>query len=91
MKYLRSIIWAGCIILFLAFSPTAGANYDEDFKQASDLENYPGITYLQSAQLVINLASVIHQENLHIIQTLHNIQGRLEKIESSSKAKRRTE
>lgn len=67
--------------LFFAFTGYAGN--DEDFNRVSDFDNYPGLTNMQSAQLDVNLASVIHQENLQIIQTLQEIEERLNKLEAS--------
>lgn len=80
MKY---ALIAGIMVLSLSFAAAASAGHDDDFKQASNLDYYPGITNLQSAQLGVNLASVIHRENLQIIQTLHNIEERLNKLEAS--------
>ena len=71
------------VVCLLAFVSIANAGHDEDFKQASNLDYYAGITNTQSAQLDINLASVIHQENLQIIQELQEIQERLNKLEAS--------
>jgi len=59
------------------------AGHDEDFQQASNLDYYAGLTNLQSAKLDINMITVIHQENLQIIQTLHEIEDRLSKLEAS--------
>jgi len=84
-RFAKNIILAGICVLFLALSFPAGAGYDDDFTRAGDLDNYPGITSLQSAQLIINLTSVIHQENLQILQTLHNLEDRLDKLEASVK------
>ena len=67
----------------VSFACAGYAAYDDDFSQASNTDNYPGITNLQSAQLDINLASVIHQENLQIIQALQEIKERLNKLEAS--------
>lgn len=82
-RYFKSAMVASIIILFLAAAAIATAGYDDDFNRASDLDYYPGITNTQSAQLDINLATVIHQENLLIIQTLQSMQERLSKLEAS--------
>ena len=72
------------IIGFGIFSVFTGhAGNDEDFNQASNTDNYPGLTNMQSAQLNINLASVIHQENLQIIKALQEIEGHLQKLDAS--------
>lgn len=81
--YSRSIIVVFVVVLFLMFALAATAGYDDEFNRASDLDYYPGITNTQSAQLDINLATVIHQENLLIIQTLQSMQERLSKLEAS--------
>ena len=82
-KYFKTAAVASIIILFLAFAFTANAGHDEDFKRAGDLDYYPGLANLQSAQLDVNLASVIHQENLQIIQALQKIEERLNRLEAS--------
>ena len=71
------------VFFCLLFAFTSYAGNDEDFSRASDFDNYPGLTNMQSAQMEINLASVIHQENLQIIQTLQEIEERLNKLEAS--------
>ena len=71
------------VFFCLLFALTGYAGSDENFSQASDLDNYPGLTNMQSAQLDVNLAYVIHQENLQIIQTLQKIEERLNKLEAS--------
>jgi len=82
-KYLKGFIIAGVVVILLTMAFQANAGHDEDFRQASDLNYYPGITNLQSAQLDINLASVIHQENLQILQTLQELEERVNKLETS--------
>lgn len=85
MRCFKNIAAAGAAILFLAVSVIAAAGYDDDFRRASNTDNYPGITNTQSAQLDINLATVIHQENLQIIKTLQVLEERLNKLEMSIK------
>lgn len=80
---MKCALIAGIMVLALGLAVSASAGHDDDFKQASNLDYYPGITNLQSAQLDVNLASVIHRENLQIIQALHNIEERLNKLEAS--------
>ncbi len=82
---MKTIIFAGILVAFLILAFPANAGYDDDFRQASDLNYYPGITNTLSAQLDINLATVIHRENLQIMQTLQIIEERLNKIEASMK------
>lgn len=85
IRCFKNIIAPGMVILFLAAAATASAGYDEDFRRASNTDYYPGLTNTQSAQLDINLASVIHQENLQIIKTLQVLEERLNKLEMSIK------
>ena len=84
-EHLKNIAVAFIAILFLTLAFTADAGYDDDFTRAGNLNYYPGITNLQSAQLLINLASIIHQENLQIIQSLQKLEERLNKLEASVK------
>ena len=77
------MIFAVIIISFIAIVPVSQAGHDDDFKQAANLDYYAGLTNLQSAQLEINLMTVIHQENLQTIQTLQEIEDRLSKLEAS--------
>lgn len=81
--FFNFIITAAVTVFCVSFACTGYAGYDEDFNQASDIDNYPGITNLQSAQLDISLASVIHQENLQIIKALQQMEERLNKLEAS--------
>jgi hypothetical protein len=61
----------------------ADAGFDDEFTRASDLGYYPGIANPQSAQLVVNLTYILHRENLQIIQTLQDLQERLNRLETS--------
>jgi len=81
----RNFIIAAVAVFLLVIALRAQAGYEDDFRRASNLDYYPGITNLQSAQLGINLATVIHQENLQIIKTLQNLEERLNKLETSIK------
>jgi hypothetical protein len=81
--FFKGLIAAVIIISFIVIVPVSQANHEDDFKQASNLDYYAGLTNLQSAQLDINLISVVHQENLQIIQTLQEIEDRLSKLETS--------
>jgi len=81
--FFNYLVTAAVVILSLSFISGVRAGFDEDFNQASDVNNYQGITNLQSAQLDINIASVIHQENLQIIKSLQEIEERLGKLEAS--------
>jgi hypothetical protein len=82
---MRNIAVASLAGLLLMLAITSDAGYDDDFTRASNLNYYSGITNLQSAQLLINLASIIHQENLQIIKTLQDLEERLNKLEASVK------
>ena len=77
------IIVAGIAVLSLGLVPEAAAGHDDDFRRASNIDYYPGIANLESAQLDVNLASVIHQENLQIIKILQGLEERLNKLEMS--------
>ncbi|OIO79562.1 MAG: hypothetical protein COW11_04615 [Candidatus Omnitrophica bacterium CG12_big_fil_rev_8_21_14_0_65_43_15] len=83
MKNIFIKIFIISVVFAVLSAANAGAGNDENFREAEDLDNYPGITNLQSAQLNINLASAIHQENLQIIQFLQKIEERLDKLEAS--------
>jgi len=86
-KYLKFkysfVIGILTFVICLGMVCVSYAGHDDDFKQAANLDYYSGLTNLQSAQLEINLISVVHQENLQIIQTLQEIEDRLSKLEAS--------
>ncbi len=83
-KFKAPVLIAGAV-LFLTFALAVEAGHDDDFKRASNLNYYSGLPNTKQAELLVNIASVLHQENLQIIQILQNLQERLNKLEASIK------
>lgn len=82
-RRLNFVIIFGAAILITIGASVMFAGYDEDFQQASNLDNYSGITNIESARLTINLASVVHQENLQIIKLLRDLQKSVNELKAS--------
>lgn len=85
----KSLLIVFTLVVIWASLSIAYAGFEEEFREATDLEFYrKGLKDMETALLIKNATGVLHNENIKILERLNRIEERLSVLEEMIKGLR---